>query len=187
MNIRTLLFVGRPGSGKETQAELLAQKTGFQVFSTGRKFRELREEKNALGARVKETVDKGLLLPHWLASYMFQTSILHLDTNEGIIFEGTGRRLDEAELFHEVATWLGREYRVFNLAIGDVEAIKRQVGRGREDSNTEEKVRVRLSEYDSYTAPVIDFFRKQNVLVDIDGERTVEEIHADIVSKLGNL
>ncbi len=183
--IRTILFVGRPGSGKETQATLLAEKTGFEIFSTGSKFRELREEKSALGERVRETVDKGLLLPHWLASYLFQTSLLHVGKDAGIIYEGTGRRLPEAELFDEVATWLKRPYRVINLHIGDEEAIKRQVGRGRADSDSEEKVRVRLAEYDQHTAPVIDFFEEKGVLLEVQGERPVEVIHEDIIKILG--
>lgn len=179
-NVRTILFVGKPGSGKETQAELLAQKTGFTVFSTGKKFREIREEKTGLGLRIKETVDKGLLLPAWLASYLFQEVILKTDPEEGLIFEGTGRALSEAELFHNVADWLGRPYAVLNLAISDDEAVHRQVGRGRADSNTEEKVRIRLGEYEKHTAPVIDFFKKKEVLITVDGERSIEAIHQDI-------
>jgi adenylate kinase len=185
MDTRTILFVGKPGSGKETQAELLAQKTGFEVFSTGREFRKLKEEQSPLGVHVRETYDKGLLLPPWLASYLFQSVILHRKDDEGIIFEGTGRALSEAELFHSVATWLGRNYLVINLDISDDEAVKRQVGRGRADSDTEEKVRIRLAEYGTHTAPVIAFFKKQSVLLDVPGERSVESIHEDIAGRLG--
>ncbi|MEK9177010.1 MAG: nucleoside monophosphate kinase [Patescibacteria group bacterium] len=185
MRVRTILFVGKPGSGKETQAELLATKIGFEVFSTGREFRKLKDQGTPLGTHVRETYEKGLLLPAWLASYLFESVILHKRDNEGVIFEGTGRRLPEAELFHEIATWLGRPYTVVNLDISDDEAVKRQVGRGRADSDTEEKVRVRLKEYDDHTAPVIEFFKRQNVLLNIPGERTIEEMHADIVSKFG--
>lgn len=185
MTVKTILFVGKPGSGKETQAELLAKKIGFEIFSTGREFRKLKEDVSPLGVHVRETYEKGLLLPAWLASYLFQTAILHKRDEDGLIFEGTGRRLPEAELFHEVATWLGREYRVVNLDISDDEAVRRQVGRGRADSDTEEKVRVRLAEYDAHTAPVIEFFRKQGVLVNVSGERSIEEIHADVSAKLG--
>jgi len=184
-SVRTILFVGKPGSGKETQADLLAKKTGFRVFSTGKRFREIREEKTNLGSRVRETVDKGLLLPAWLASYLFQEVILTTTPEEGLIFEGTGRALSEAELFHDVAHWLGRPYMVLNLVISDDEAVKRQVGRGRVDSNTEEKVRVRLGEYEKHTAPVIDFFEKQKALVNVDGERLIEEIHEDIAKIFG--
>lgn len=179
-DIKTILFVGKPGSGKETQAKLLAEKMGFTVFSTGVRFREIREEDTNLGHRVRETVDQGLLLPAWLASYLFQEAMLRVPLEQGLIFEGTGRALSEAKLFDEVAVWLGRPYRVLNLRISDNEAIKRQVGRGRHDSDTEEKVRVRLAEYETHTAPVIDFFRGNGTLIDVDGERSVEEIQKEI-------
>lgn len=181
--VKTILFVGKPGSGKETQAELLATKTGFKVFSAGRRFRELKEGTGPLAEKIRETLDRGYLLPAWLAAYSFQEVILHIGKDDGIIMEGTGRKIDEAKLFHEVATWLGREYKVINLDISDDEAVKRQVGRGRADSNTEEKVRVRLNEYEKHTEPVISFFREQGVLIDVPGERLVEEIHADILSR----
>lgn len=183
--VKTILFVGKPGSGKETQAELLAEKLGYRVFSTGKRFRELREGTGPLSEKVRETYDKSMLLPAWLASYLFQEAILHLKKEDGIIFEGTGRRVDEARLFHEVATWLGREYKVINLDISDDEAVRRQVGRGREDSNTEEKVRVRLNEYEKHTEPVISFFREQNVLIDVSGERPIPAIHEDIAKRFG--
>jgi adenylate kinase len=179
-HIQTILFVGKPGSGKETQARLLAEETGFKVFSTGDRFREIRKEDTNLGTRVRETLDQGRLLPHWLASYLFQEAILHVPLSQGLIFEGTGRALSEAELFDEVALWLGRSYRVINLTISDDEAVKRQIGRGRADSDTEEKVRVRLAEYEKHTAPVIDFFKKKGVLIDIDGKRPIDEIQKEI-------
>lgn len=179
-DMRTVLFVGKPGSGKETQAKILSEKTGFSIFSAGNRFREIRALDNNLGNRVRETLDQGKLLPAWLASYLFQEAILHLPLTEGIILEGTGRALSEAELFDEVAAWLGRSYRVINLRISDEEAVKRQLGRGRHDSNTEEKIRVRLAEYEKHTAPVIEFFEKKGVLIDIDGGRSVDEIQKEI-------
>ena len=179
-DIKTILFVGKPGSGKETQAKRLAEKTGFTVFSTGERFREIRKDDTNLGVRVRETLDQGKLLPHWLASYLFQETILHVPLDHGLIFEGTGRALSEAELFDEVAGWLGRPYRVVNLRISDEVAVNRQVGRGRADSDTEEKVRVRLNEYEKHTAPVIEFFKQRGVLIDIDGERSIDEIQKEI-------
>ena len=182
--IRTILFVGKPGSGKETQAKPLAEKTGYRILSTGAVFRELRVEESPLGERVKEVYDQGKLLPAWLASYLFQPEILRMHAAEGIILEGTGRARAEAELFDEVTGWLGRKYVVVNLDISDAEAITRQVGRGRSDSDTEEKVRTRLSEYENATASAISFFEERGVLINVSGERSVADIHADIVERL---
>lgn len=181
--------MGRPGSGKETQAHLLSQKTGFKVFSTGMKFRELRERTDVLGSHVRSAYDTAKLLPVWFAEYLFQDALFKLEPDEGIIFEGTGRALAEAELFHEVTTWLGRPYTVVNLDLDETEARRRQVERAlvqsRPDSNTEAKISTRFEAYNAHTAKALDFFREKGVVVDVPAEGTIEAIHADIISKLG--
>ncbi len=180
--------MGRPGSGKETQADLLSEKTGFAVFSTGKKFRELRENTDALGKHVREAYDTAKLLPVWFAEYLFEDALFKLNTEEGIIFEGTGRAREEAELFHEVATWLGREYRVIYLDLDEEEARRRQTARAlvqnRTDSNTEAKITTRFNEYNAHTAKALDFFREKGLVINIPAEGTIESIHTDILTKL---
>ncbi len=189
MQVRTVLFIGRPGSGKETQARRLADDTGFHIFSTGERFRELREHRDALGERVKEVYDTGRLMPSWFAEYLFEDALLRLPHGTGVIFEGTGRWRPEAELFDEVATWLGRPYNVLNLEVGEEEAMRRQLSRaqfgGRPDSNSEEKIRIRFKEFKEHTLEAIDFFREKGVLIDIRGEQGPDAIAADIRNALG--
>lgn len=186
---RTILFVGRPGSGKETQARLLAEKTGFPIFSTGEKFRELREHRDELGTRIRGMYDTGKLMPAWFAEYLFEDAILRLPLTTGIIMEGSGRITAEAELIHEILAWLGRPYRVINLTITPEEATKRQTLRAgktdRPESNTEEKIKLRLEEFESSTAPAIEWFREKGVVIDIDGARSIEEVHTDVMSRFG--
>ena len=180
--------MGRPGSGKETQADLLSEKTGFTVFSTGKKFRELREHTDVLGTHVRHAYDTAKLLPVWFAEYLFEDALFHITSDKGIIFEGTGRAREEAELFHEVTTWLGREYRVVYLSLDEEEARRRQIERSlvqnRPDSNTEAKITTRFNEYNAHTAKALDFFREKGVVIDVPAEGSIEAIHQDILSKL---
>ena len=188
-SVRTIVFMGRPGSGKETQANLLAEKTGFTIFSTGKKFRELRENTDALGRHVREAYDTAKLLPVWFAQYLFEDALFKLRAEDGIIFEGTGRAREEAELFHEVATWLGRDYRVVYLDLDEAEARRRQTERAllqnRTDSNTEAKITTRFEEYNLHTAKALEFFREKGVVIDIPAEGSIDSIHEGIMSKLG--
>lgn len=187
--IKTIIFMGRPGSGKGTQAKLLGEKTGFKVFSSGERFRELREQPGVLGTQVREAYDTAKLLPTWFAEYLFEDALFNLAPDAGIIFEGTGRWRREAELFHEVTSWLGRDYRVLYLDIGEEEAHRRQVERAlvqhRPDSNTMEKIQVRFDEYNAHTAKALEFFLEKGVVIDVPAEGAIETIHADIISKLG--
>lgn len=177
-------MLGKTGSGKETQARLLQKKLHFSFFSSGDRFREIQEQDTGLGKRIREDMDNGYLMPEWLSIYVFQGSLLELKEKEGIIFEGTGRKLPEAEMFDKIATWLGRNYTCIHLVVPDEEIVTRQLKRGRKDSNTPEKIKTRLNEYYKYTVHVIDFFREKNKVIDIDGVGAVEKIHEEIMLKL---
>ncbi len=177
-------MIGKTGSGKETQARLLQKKLNFSFFASGDRFREIQEQDTLLGQRIREDMDNGFLMPDWLSIYVFQEALFKLKDGEGIIFEGTGRKLPEAEMFDKIATWLGRDYVCVQLVVSDEEIVTRQLKRGRKDSNTPEKIKTRLSEYYKYTVHVIDFFRQKNKIIDVDGVGAIEKIHAEIMLKL---
>lgn len=176
----TILMMGKTGSGKGTQSELLAKKLGYEIFSTGEEFRKLRLRQDFLGERVRSEYDKAILMPHWFASYLFEEALLKLDPSKGVVCEGIGRKEPEARLFEEVASWLKRDYRVFELAVTDEEVIRRQLLRNRADSNDDEKIKVRLKEYRMYTEPAIAFFKSIGKVTTVDGMGTPEAIHAEI-------
>jgi adenylate kinase len=183
--IKTILFVGPTGSGKGAQSELLSKKTGFPVFSTGDRYREIRDSGSYLGERIKAAFNQGYLMPGWFSTFLFQEALLYKSPSDGVICEGVGRTLFETQAFEEVMQWLDRPYVVFCITISEEESRKRQLARGRLDSDSEEKLRVRFDAYTKDTAPAIEYLRTLGKVIDIEGERSVEEIHADIVRRLG--
>lgn len=183
-NIDTIVLLGKTGSGKGTQAELLSQKLGFRKFVTGDRFRKMKLLNNPLGRKVNDWYDKGLLMPHWLATFIFQEELLNLKDGEGVVFEGTGRTLEESKLFNEVCEWLGRDYVAFHLKVSDEEVIRRMEERKRDNLDTLDKIKKRLEEYELHTAKAIEFFQEKGKLIEIDGEKSPEEVHQEIISKL---
>ena len=179
------LFVGRIASGKETQGRLVAEMLGCEVFTTGAKFREIIASGTALGERIKADYEKGLLMPSWVADYFFEDFVFNLPTEKSAVFEGSGRDLDQAQVVEKVCTWLGRPYTVVHLVVSEEEVIRRALARKRDVlDNDESVVRARLKQYDENTAPAIEYFKNLGRVIEVDGERSVEDIHADIAAKL---
>ena len=158
--VNTVLLLGRPGSGKGTQTALLAEHFGWKTFSSGNMFRELRESKGFLGEKVREVYDQGVMLPNWFADYLLLDSLFKTDPAQGIVCEGFSRTVEQAKLFDEFMTWIGRPYAVFNLDVSEEESLRRQLDRNkvdaRTDSDTPEKIKIRFEEYTKKTAPVPD-------------------------------
>ena len=189
-DINTFLMVGRPGSGKGTQAKLLAEKMGAKLFSTGNHFRAWAAGESYVGRRLKGAMEAGELLPNWLASYTFEKIIFELEPEDKIVFEGAWRTGPEAVLFDEIAKWLPRPYTAVYLNISEEEAWRRLVQRskdsGRADDN-EEVIRKRFEEYKKKNEAVIEHFRSVGTLVEIFGERPIDEVHLDILKSLNIL
>lgn len=176
--MKPLFFlVGKPASGKETQTRLLAEKIGYKMFSTGARFREIIASGTQLGDKIKGDYEKGLLMPAWVADYMFEDFIFNLPPEEGAVFEGSGRDREQAETIDRVCTWLGRPYTVFNLEVKDETVLARSLSRGRDNiDKNEEAIRSRLSEYARLTHPAIQYFHSIGNCTDIDGEKTPDEV-----------
>ncbi len=172
-----VLLIGKPGSGKGTQAKFLSERTGWPVISSGDVFRKIMQEESALGRKTKEVVESGLLMPPWFASYLFEQAVFGIPENEGVIFDGFGRKVVEAEQVLEVLTWLGRPFRVVHIEVSDEDVIERLRLRrevsGRADDHAIEK---RLEEYRLHTDPSLEVFRKAGVLTDVNGAPAPEDI-----------
>ena len=187
MEFNTILFIGKPGSGKGTQAKLLSEKTGWPIHAAGDKFRELAGQNTTVGRKLKSELDQGLLMPEWFATYLFQKTALDLlDPESGVIFDGFGRKAPEAKIVMSVLDWLERPYTAIHIKVSDAEIIdrltKRSAVSGRADDNAIEK---RLEEYRTFTEVSINVFREAGKLVEIEGEGSVEEIQARIREAAG--
>ncbi|MEK7060377.1 MAG: nucleoside monophosphate kinase [Patescibacteria group bacterium] len=186
MEPRTIFFIGKPGCGKDTQAELLSKTTGWPVISAGGQFRALALEDSMLGRKIKKEIDSGALAPDWIALHLYLKSLFAVPEGQGVIFDGFSRELSQAKLILKSLTWLERPFRVINIAVSDESVRERLALRSqkaeRDDDGTADE---RLREYYAHTEPAIEFFRKENALIEVDGEPSPEIIAADVRGKLG--
>src|SRR3989344_7134533 len=181
METRTIFFIGKPGCGKDTQAEFLSKTTLWPIVSAGDQFRALAEEESVLGRKIKKEIDSGALAPDWLAMHLYLTSLLKLDDESSVIFDGFSRETSQAKLIVKSLAWLKRSFTVLNVAVSD-ESVKRRLALRAQTSGRadDEAVEERLREYYAYTEPAIEFFRKEGMLIEIDGEPSPEKIAENI-------
>ncbi len=187
-HVNTILLMGRPGSGKGTQTKLLSEELKWMRASTGDRMKEIRDGNEPFSPRVREMYDKGIYLPNWFADYLLEGALLGIDSHVGIVLEGFGRTVEQAEHLVEIVSWLGRKLVIFNLEVSEEEVLRRMLKRAetvdRPDSSDEEKVRGRLRQYDENTAPAVRYFREFGLVVDIDGEKSPAEIAQEIEKAL---
>lgn len=186
METKTVFFVGKPGCGKGTQAKLLAEATGWPIFSSGALFRALEAEDTPVGRRLKRENEAGFLSPHWFAMYLYLKSVFSIPEGTNAIFDGFNRKVEEAELNISSLAWLERPFTVINIVISDDEVHRRLEGRKRVSGRADDHaVEERLKEYYEFTVTSIALFHEIGVLHDIDGERPVEVIAKDVKAVLG--
>lgn len=172
-----IVVMGPQGSGKSTQAKLLAEELGLIHLSTGDMCRRVKEEETELGRRVRGLLEQGHLAGDEDMVAILKAELARPGVGKGFVIEGFPRNLWQVE--HSPFT----PDQVFYIKVGDPENMQRLLKRGRED-DTEPLIKQRLAEYHQLTEPVLDFYRERGVLVEIDGERAIEPIFEDIKSRL---
>ena len=182
-----IFFIGKPGSGKGTQADLLSKATGWSVVSTSGGLRELVANGGSVGHKLQEAMHAGMLVPDWFVSYLYLKVLVNLPEGGTVIFDGTGRTRPEAELIAKSLAWLERSFFIFHLTVPDEEVHSRIALRREKESRIDDHPQVvgkRLEEYYASTEGAIDYLRQAGVLTEIDGHRPPEVIAEEIRSIL---
>lgn len=181
---QSIVLMGKIASGKGTQANLVLSHFGGTLYSNGNKVREATQQPSVFGKKMKEMYEGGYLIPEWIASYWMTHALISQHAEERVVFEAVAKKPHEAELFHEIHTWVGRPYVVFHIEISDEEVRARSLKRSRDIVDSSKSVEKRLEEYKTYTAHSIEIFRDKGTLIDIDGSGTEEEVKDQIFKYL---
>jgi adenylate kinase len=178
-----IILIGIQGSGKSTQGNLLSEKLKIPYLSTGHIFREMSKEKTSLGRYIKEVMNAGFLIPDGKTVHIVSEYLKKPEYQDGYILDGFPRTLEQVEKF---ANGVGK---VIYLKVSDKEALWRlsyrngDNGEGREDE-TLAAIRRRIELFHKLTEPVLDHYAKRKILVEIDGEKSIQDIHREILKKI---
>lgn len=208
--IKKVVLLGPQGSGKSTQTKVIADFLGIRIVTTSQLLHEVVAKQTDLGRKIEAIINQGNLIPDaYVINLVFDELRNYNCFQIGFLLDGFPRNLAQAEALDNS----GGVDRVFNLDISDAEAIDRISGRRvcdnshifhikykppqqadicdicgeelyqREDDH-ETAVARRLKIYREETEQLLDYYRKQNKLILFDGEKSIENVSADILNYL---
>jgi adenylate kinase len=175
-----LIFLGAPGAGKGTQAQILAEKSGIPHISTGEILRNAITNETPLGIKAKGYVDNGDLVPDELILDLIRERLGQEDAQKGWILDGFPRNVPQANFLTNLLQELNQVCNaVINLDVPDDVLLKRLLARGRKDDN-QETINNRLQVYRQQTAPLIDYYKEHQLLKDVNGDRELSQISQEL-------
>lgn len=164
---------------------MLCRAIGIPHVSTGVMLRDHVDRGTELGARAKEIMDAGDLVPDDIVIGMVQERLEAPDATCGFLLDGFPRTAPQAEALDAVLGE-GRALEcVVNLEAPEAEVVQRILARGRSD-DTEQAVRTRFSVYETQTAPLIAFYEARELLTRVDGVGEIGEVLARVVAVLAS-
>jgi len=170
-----ILFFGPPGSGKSVQGELLVEHNGWQWLSTGKLFRNSKDEE------VRKRMAAGELINDELTNKVLDEALKNIDTKTMVILDGYPRNIDQAKWLIDHLPNHGREIDcVIEFAVAEEELMRRLSDRGREE-DVRDVIERRLAIYHEKTTPVLDYLQSQGVTIQtVNAEGSIEEVHERI-------
>ena len=205
------VIMGIQGCGKGTQAKLLADRFELVHISVGDIFRWHIQSHTKLAARIKRIMDSGRLVPDEVVDDVVRNRLDQHDWNFGFVLDGFPRNVHQARFFLESYDIDA----VIRLVVPDDVVIERVLARrlcsgcgldynliyhrpekpdvcdvcggaleARAD-DVEEAIRARLDDYHAHTEPVVDLFRKKELVVDVKADLSIPQVHDEVCNRLG--
>lgn len=202
-----ILFIGASGSGKGTQAKILAKKYNLCHISSGDVLREYREKGTEAGKIASEYMEAGKWVPIEIIVALINEKIADTPNANGFILDGFPRNLEQAKLLtlkldiviNMVNNMEGLVKRLTNrrtckdcegifslntLKDGECPTCSGEVYQRTDDN--EKTIRARFDSYEKETRPVIDYYRKKGIVFDIDADQKIEDVTKQIESVIKN-
>ena len=207
-----IIFLGAPGAGKGTQAELVSKKANIPTISTGVILREAIKDKTPLGISAQSFIENGQLVPDDVVIGLLTERVAQDDCKNGYILDGFPRTIAQAEALDAMGITIDK---VVNIFVADEIIVERLGGRRScpacgatyhvvynpsEDGvhcstcsaeltqradDKPETIKKRLDVYHAQTAPLEDFYAKRGILVTVEGQEELADTTALTMKALG--
>lgn len=206
-----IILLGAPGSGKGTQAEFIEKYLSVRSISTGNIIRSELKSGTKLGLEAKSYIEKGLLLPDEVVINMVKETVTKPEYENGFILDGFPRTIAQAEALGRLNVNIDK---VIDIEVDDQSIINRLSGRRvcencgasyhlenkkpekpgtcdkchstliqRKDDQVE-TIKERLKIYHEQTEPLKEYYKREGKLVEIEGNKSVEETKSLVLKSL---
>jgi adenylate kinase len=189
-----IIIYGPEGSGKTTQGKLLAGKLKLPFLVSGDLVRKYAaEDKGIMGEICKGAIRQGHYVADLEMFVLWKQRLKEADVEDGFIIDGFPRNMAQALFLDDKLSKYGKQASmVLHLEVREKISIERLLKRGRKNpdgslADSPENIRERLRRYKAEEKDVLEFYRQRGVLKEIDGERSIEEIHQEIMEKVQKL
>jgi adenylate kinase len=181
MKHHRIIITGRPGSGKGTQAKLLAEVLDIPHISTGDIFRDHMARKTELGLQITESMNAGKYTADSITNQVIKERLAENDAKHGFILDGYPRTLAQVEFM--VSEDLVVDL-VVNIDVPEQVCIERLLKRGKDSKRGDDDEKVILNRMGLYTetvVPVVERYQNERLLKSFDGNQEKGLIHQQIV------
>jgi len=191
-----VLMVAPPGAGKGTQADRLAKHYDIEHLASGDMLRDELAAHSELGEKVRPYVERGDLVPDDLVMRLVLDRLAAAAERGGYVLDGFPRTVKQAEAAYEEAKRHvsdgtdPRPQAVVHLDVGRNELRRRMMARAEAEGRSDDTASViehRLDVYEEMTEPLLRFYRDHNLLISVNGERSIDEISDDLFDALDHL
>ena len=179
-----LIIFGPPGAGKGTQADFIVKKYNLYQVSTGSILREEIKNQTSIGKKISSLMSSGSLVEDKVVNKLIEDVVSNKKYENKFIFDGYPRNLDQVNNLNNLLNKYKQKIDIVLKLSVSLETIKtriseRQEIENRPDDNEEVAIK-RFKTYEKSTEPVIEYYKKLNLLKVIDGERSIDQINKEI-------
>ena len=179
-----LIIFGPPGAGKGTQATFIVKKFNLFQVSTGKILRDEIKNKTELGKKISALMSSGSLIDDQIVNKLIENIVCEKKYVNRFIFDGYPRNLNQASNLDNLLNEYNQKINlVLNLSVS-LKTIKKRIlerkSVEKRSDDSEEVAIKRFKTYEKSTKPVIEYYKKLNLLKSIDGERSIDQINKEI-------
>jgi len=179
-----LIIFGPPGAGKGTQADFIKNKFDLHQLSTGEVLRNEIKNKTELGKEISSIMNSGSLVSDNIVKKLVENFISDKKYKNRLIFDGYPRNLTQAKTLSELLSKYGQKIDLVLKLTVSLDTIKKRISERRSlEKRVDDSNEIAVKRYETYeksTEPVIEYYKKLNLLKVIDGERSIDQINKEI-------